>query len=172
MENFKFYYKSLYSFFLESRGISETWEAWEQLTIEHFEAVNSTPVGVTVDPGYNNGAVCATNKRPKPGEEYKTVRNCQMEILDEDISGTARDNMVLLDIYFEDLHYTSVTESEADNTSSLVSDLGGQLGLFLGMSVLTLVELFYCCFCLVPKTSFVLAKSKMKNKDGTVHQSV
>ena len=43
MENFKFYYKSLYSFFLESRGISETWEAWEQLTIEHFEAVNSTP---------------------------------------------------------------------------------------------------------------------------------
>ena len=95
-----------------------------------------------------------------------------MEILDEDISGTARDNMVLLDIYFEDLHYTSVTESEADNTSSLVSDLGGQLGLFLGMSVLTLVELFYCCFCLVPKTSFVLAKSKMKNKDGTVHHSV
>ena len=39
-------------------------------------------------------------------------------------------NLMLMDIYFDDLRITSLEESKADEISSLVSDVGGQLGLW------------------------------------------
>ena len=55
----------------------------------------------------------------------------------------------MIDIYFDDLKYTKIEETKSDLPASLVSDVGGQLGLWLGCSVLTLVELIHFCGVIV-----------------------
>jgi hypothetical protein len=44
-------------------------------------------------------------------------------------------------IYFNDLRYTQITESPSMTFLTLVSNIGGILGLFLGFSLLSLVEI-------------------------------
>lgn len=60
-----------------------------------------------------------------------------------------------MEIFFEDLKFTEVIESKADEMSSLISDLGGQLGLWLGMSIMTIVETIFCLVYIIPKTSLI-----------------
>ena len=45
-----------------------------------------------------------------------------------------------LNIYYESLVFTHVSETPAFSIDSLISFLGGSLGLFLGMSLLTIIE--------------------------------
>jgi hypothetical protein len=49
--------------------------------------------------------------------------------------------IVKLNIYYDSLTYTESTESVSINFVSLFSSIGGFMGLFLGMSVMTLVEI-------------------------------
>ncbi len=52
-----------------------------------------------------------------------------------------QDNYVELIIYFESLSTTKISQFETDSLNSLICDLGGNLGLWLGGSLLTLVEI-------------------------------
>ena len=47
----------------------------------------------------------------------------------------------LLQVFFTDLKYTYIESSSTYSPFSLMSDIGGSLGLFLGSSLLTLCEL-------------------------------
>ena len=49
-------------------------------------------------------------------------------------------NLVGIEVYFEDLITQHVTEEPAYDVIRLLADIGGQLGLFLGVSVLSVVE--------------------------------
>ncbi|XP_076806572.1 bile acid-sensitive ion channel-like [Clavelina lepadiformis] len=49
-------------------------------------------------------------------------------------------NLVGLSVYFDTLSHTKSVESKAVEESALISDIGGQLGLWAGISVVTLVE--------------------------------
>ena len=69
-------------------------------------------------------------KNEKGGEE--------VEILNLD---RARDSFVQLSIFYESLSYTLSTESPKMNWISLLGWIGGNLGLFLGMSVFSLCEI-------------------------------
>ncbi|XP_072048341.1 acid-sensing ion channel 2-like [Amphiura filiformis] len=51
-----------------------------------------------------------------------------------------RKNLVYLDVYFDELSETRFKQVEAMSFSALLSDLGGQMGLFLGMSAITAAE--------------------------------
>ena len=44
-------------------------------------------------------------------------------------------------IYFDQLQFTHISEQEAMSTSVLISNIGGTLGLFAGISLLSLLEL-------------------------------
>ena len=61
--------------------------------------------------------------------------------------------------------YTLIEESPNMGVFDLIGKLGGQLGLFLGMSLLSLVEIFEMLFtvvrCLLEKT---IRKKKVENK--------
>ncbi|CAH1266913.1 ASIC5, partial [Branchiostoma lanceolatum] len=51
-----------------------------------------------------------------------------------------KENIVLLDVYYQQLNLQTVQQRRAISTNDLLGDLGGQLGLFLGASVITIIE--------------------------------
>ncbi|RNA13947.1 acid-sensing ion channel 4 [Brachionus plicatilis] len=53
-----------------------------------------------------------------------------------------RDSVVSLNIYFDSSSFEKIEELPESDFGSLLGNLGGQLGLFLGMSFLTFAELF------------------------------
>nr|XP_020031970.1 acid-sensing ion channel 3 [Castor canadensis] len=56
------------------------------------------------------------------------------------------ENVLVLDIFFEALNYEMVEQKKAYEVSELLSDIGGQMGLFIGASLLTILEILdYLC---------------------------
>ncbi len=55
---------------------------------------------------------------------------------------TASKSVVALNIFYETLSYTLITESPQMDIVSLLANIGGNLGLFLGVSLLSLCEIF------------------------------
>ncbi|XP_013007637.1 acid-sensing ion channel 3 isoform X2 [Cavia porcellus] len=56
------------------------------------------------------------------------------------------ENVLALDIFFEALNYETVDQKKAYEMSELLGDIGGQMGLFIGASLLTILEIldFLC----------------------------
>ena len=52
-----------------------------------------------------------------------------------------QDSFMYANIYFENLVYTMIEESASQTIVSLISNIGGTLGLFMGISLLSLIEL-------------------------------
>ncbi|NXE99934.1 ASIC2 protein, partial [Menura novaehollandiae] len=52
------------------------------------------------------------------------------------------ENILVLDIFFEALNYETIEQKKAYEVAALLGDIGGQMGLFLGASILTILELF------------------------------
>ncbi|XP_065739780.1 acid-sensing ion channel 3 isoform X1 [Phocoena phocoena] len=56
------------------------------------------------------------------------------------------ENVLMLDIFFEALNYETVEQKKAYEVSELLGDIGGQMGLFIGASLLTVLEILdYLC---------------------------
>ena len=53
-----------------------------------------------------------------------------------------RNSLVKLQINYDSFSYTKMSEFPSKNLVSVISDIGGIIGLFLGMSLLSLVEIF------------------------------
>ncbi|KAJ8016288.1 hypothetical protein DPEC_G00005640 [Dallia pectoralis] len=52
------------------------------------------------------------------------------------------DNILVLDIFFEALNYETIEQKKAYEVAGLLGDIGGQMGLFIGASILSILELF------------------------------
>ncbi|NWQ99413.1 ASIC2 protein, partial [Paradoxornis webbianus] len=52
------------------------------------------------------------------------------------------ENILVLDIFFEALNYETIEQKKAYEVAALLGDIGGQMGLFIGASILTILELF------------------------------
>ncbi|XP_013390137.1 acid-sensing ion channel 1 [Lingula anatina] len=72
-------------------------------------------------------------------------------------------NILVLDIFFQDLNYVISEQLPAIESSGLISDLGGQFGLFMGFSLLTLVEFIEFGF-----TRLILFICRPKKKKRTI----
>ncbi|XP_025774680.1 acid-sensing ion channel 2 [Puma concolor] len=53
-----------------------------------------------------------------------------------------QENILVLDIFFEALNYETIEQKKAYEVAALLGDIGGQMGLFIGASILTILELF------------------------------
>ncbi|XP_072049117.1 acid-sensing ion channel 1B-like [Amphiura filiformis] len=79
-------------------------------------------------------------------EEYLKEYGTLQTVVEDNSSFSFRDdlnlrkNLVYLDVYFDELSETRFKQVEAMSWSALLSDLGGQMGLFLGMSAITAAE--------------------------------
>ncbi|XP_051878547.1 acid-sensing ion channel 1-like isoform X2 [Pristis pectinata] len=52
------------------------------------------------------------------------------------------ENILVLDIFFEALNYETIEQKKAYEMAGLLGDIGGQMGLFIGASILTILEIF------------------------------
>ncbi|XP_028249471.1 acid-sensing ion channel 4-A [Parambassis ranga] len=52
-----------------------------------------------------------------------------------------RENFLVLDIFFEALNYETIEQKKAYDVAGLLGDIGGQMGLFIGASILTVLEI-------------------------------
>ncbi|XP_024894744.1 acid-sensing ion channel 3 isoform X1 [Pteropus alecto] len=56
------------------------------------------------------------------------------------------ENVLVLDVFFEALNYETVEQKKAYEVPELLGDIGGQMGLFIGASLLTILEILdYLC---------------------------
>nr|XP_033773255.1 acid-sensing ion channel 2-like isoform X1 [Geotrypetes seraphini] len=51
------------------------------------------------------------------------------------------ENILILDVYFEALNYETIEQKKAYEVAGLLGDIGGHMGLFIGASILTILEL-------------------------------
>ncbi|XP_023930597.1 acid-sensing ion channel 5-like, partial [Lingula anatina] len=80
----------------------------------------ATSVTYTSIPSNSTASELATNLRMSPTE--------------------VKANYVIMDIYLENLNYIKSEQLPAVEPSALISDIGGQFGLFMGFSLLTIIE--------------------------------
>ncbi|XP_073533229.1 acid-sensing ion channel 3-like isoform X3 [Phyllobates terribilis] len=52
-----------------------------------------------------------------------------------------KENILVLDIFFEALNYETIEQKKAYEVAGLLGDIGGQMGLFIGASILTILEI-------------------------------
>jgi amiloride-sensitive sodium channel subunit alpha/amiloride-sensitive sodium channel subunit gamma len=71
----------------------------------------------------------------------------------EDLKG----GFIRIHIYYDSLDYTSITESVKFSGSDLISNIGGTLGLFIGISVLSFVEIIE----IIIEIFLIFAKNKI-----------
>ena len=72
----------------------------------------------------------------------QTVGNCfEGEYLNETCIHTYQDNGAMVEIYYEKLNYQTMDESPGYTVVNMLSDFGGQIGLWLGMSIVSIIEI-------------------------------
>uniref|UniRef100_A0A8C2IJU5 Acid-sensing (proton-gated) ion channel family member 4b n=1 Tax=Cyprinus carpio TaxID=7962 RepID=A0A8C2IJU5_CYPCA len=75
-----------------------------------------------------------------------------------------RDNFLILDIFFEALNYETIEQKKAYDIAGLLGDIGGQMGLFIGASILTILEILDYIYEVVKYKIKKLLKPKKSQK--------
>ncbi|XP_061582779.1 acid-sensing ion channel 1B isoform X1 [Cololabis saira] len=76
------------------------------------------------------------------------------------------DNILVLDIYFEALNYETIEQKKAYELAGLLGDIGGQMGLFIGASILTVLELFDYLYEVIKYKLCRCMKKKHKSRNN------
>ncbi|GFS20679.1 FMRFamide-gated Na+ channel [Elysia marginata] len=100
---------------------------------------NSTRTGEHfMDVAYNNLYFLAKDKNKNLSKEEKDETAKEMA---KEASDLIRQNMLRLNIYLEDLSVVEYRQLPAYGLADLFADIGGTMGLWMGISVLTIMEL-------------------------------
>ncbi|XP_068716303.1 acid-sensing ion channel 2-like [Montipora capricornis] len=75
-----------------------------------------------------------------PAKHFSEVLARRKHVRKDVMRHYLRDNFLELDVYFEEMQVTLITQRQAYDQESLFGDIGGQVGLFLGASILTVLE--------------------------------
>ncbi|KAK5971279.1 DEgenerin Linked to Mechanosensation, partial [Trichostrongylus colubriformis] len=78
--------------------------------------------------GFSNGALTWLNKKNKSWSKAHM-----------------KANFLTINVFFRDMSYTEYAQKQGTTLTEILSDIGGNMGMFLGMSVVTLVEIFLYC---------------------------
>ena len=102
----------------------------------------------------------STSKYPDP------LQVLQAQVLDFPFQTEQEmsENLLSIRFYFKSMKYVVFTQTPSTNVWQFFSTCGGILGLFLGASILTVVEIFDFVLCLlVLKVKKVIGKTKIDN---------
>ncbi|KAJ8378293.1 hypothetical protein AAFF_G00244280 [Aldrovandia affinis] len=82
------------------------------------------------------------------------------------------DNILVLDIFFEALNYETIEQKKAYELAGLLGDIGGQMGLFIGASLLTVLELFDYLYEVIKYKLCRCSKKKRKHSNNNDRSAV
>ncbi|XP_077980560.1 uncharacterized protein LOC144435805 [Glandiceps talaboti] len=91
-----------------------------------------------------------------PSERYEShlygvlsEKSIKAAITLQDVDAS-RLNLVRLKVFFEELNFQSIVQTPKYNMASLLSSIGGTLGLYIGLSIITIMEIivFLCHSCI------------------------
>ncbi|XP_033634754.1 amiloride-sensitive sodium channel subunit gamma-2-like isoform X2 [Asterias rubens] len=96
---------------------------------------------------------------------YTSVRNFS-EDLERDIDGESdpdflEKNVLKINVYFDKLEYTTIYQEKAYDEIALLSDMGGNVGLWIGVSVLTVFEFIELAYDLCKLIAYRIAGGQM-----------
>ncbi|KAJ1183843.1 hypothetical protein NDU88_000656 [Pleurodeles waltl] len=76
-----------------------------------------------------------------------------------------KENFLVLDIFFEALNFETIEQKKAYDLAGLLGDIGGQMGLFIGASILTILEILdYIYEVIKVKVNRIFRSRKPPNK--------
>jgi hypothetical protein len=78
----------------------------------------------------------------------KKTNKTLADLLPLDI-GTFKETTLFLNVYYKELSHLQINEKPALNGFDLLAKIGGYMGLFLGISLLTIFEIFELIFNLI-----------------------
>ncbi|XP_041029195.1 acid-sensing ion channel 2 [Carcharodon carcharias] len=97
----------------------------------------------------NNNCLCKTpcylTRYNKELSMVKIPSRTSAKYLEKKFNKTEKyisENILVLDVFFEALNYETIEQKKAYEVAGLLGDIGGQMGLFIGASILTILELF------------------------------
>ncbi|KAK6989342.1 amiloride-sensitive sodium channel subunit alpha [Biomphalaria glabrata] len=111
--------------------------------------------------------------RPSVCNASKPPSFCKLNIS----NAALRDELVKLNIYFGDLNYEELADEPNYEITNLLSDIGGSIGLWIGMSVLSVFELIHLALELIRyfswrkwrKRAEKRKQDKEKTKEGVIN---
>lgn len=111
--------------------------------------------------GFNQGSLLWLQKASNKTEEH--IKN----------------NLAIINIFFAEMYYTSYSQVQATSFTQVLSDIGGNMGMFLGMSVITITELslffskiFWIIFSRKRKEYMYSKKNHEKVKEQQLDEAV
>ncbi|XP_033110759.1 acid-sensing ion channel 4-A-like [Anneissia japonica] len=80
-----------------------------------------------------------------------------------------RNNFAKINIYYEIKQYDSIKQVALDSFLSLISNIGGHLGLWIGMSTLTILELIECFYDILKHmcAALIIRRKNTLRKENT-----
>ncbi|KAF2346203.1 Epithelial sodium channel [Trinorchestia longiramus] len=72
---------------------------------------------------------------------FKLIKNTKGIYVGEDVCSLSQNNTVRLHVYLESLQQETITELPAKTIFSFIAEVGGNMGLFLGFSIASLLEI-------------------------------
>ncbi|XP_046581235.1 acid-sensing ion channel 1-like [Haliotis rubra] len=129
------------------------WNASDVTTVRVAGSDNNLHIFVKVDQiNYVLGSQLSSGIKyqylPPPYQAFKN-RTC-VDTLDPSFNNTLEKNFLEIRLFYEDLIVQSTEQSPKYTTETLIGNLGGQMGICLGASILTVTELgeFLLIVCL------------------------
>lgn len=84
-----------------------------------------------------------------PDISFSRYLNLNNNVVQDIASAYARQDTIKVNIYFKSMTMRIIREKISYEFIDLVADIGGQLGLFSGYSVLTLIEFLFLFFTII-----------------------
>ncbi|KAF7636549.1 hypothetical protein Mgra_00003938 [Meloidogyne graminicola] len=98
-----------------------------------------------------------------------TARIMECESSDEFCLEKYRINAALIQVFYEEFNYQTLTESAAYSLTSLIADLGGLSGLWIGISIVSILEVVQLIwFCM----EYIHKKNVANKREQEEHSSV
>ncbi|XP_077867543.1 uncharacterized protein LOC144356731 [Saccoglossus kowalevskii] len=99
----------------------------------------------------------------------KTIHSINPKTNDINDAAKVSANLARLEVYFEELVYSVSTELPAYGVKDLLSDIGGTLGLYIGISIITVVEFMELVTMI---TKYVFRRCRQRHASRVFHTPV